>query len=173
MSEPYLGQLSLVGFSYAPLNWALAAGQILAVSSNAALFALLGKTYGGNGTSTFALPNLQGAVAVGFGQGPGLSNYVLGETGGTQTVTLNASATPSHSHPPKGATRTVPTTPVGNAFSDSEAGNIYSTSTSSLTGLGTNVVSTFGSSQPHDNMMPYLGMYWIIALSGIFPTRSS
>ena len=102
MSTPYLGQLSLVGFNFAPIGWQLAQGQILSISQYSALFSLLGTYYGGNGTSNFQLPNLQGSVPVGQGQGAGLSNYTIGETTGSSTVTLLASETPNHTHQPYG-----------------------------------------------------------------------
>ncbi|MGD0548018.1 MAG: tail fiber protein [Terracidiphilus sp.] len=174
MSEPYLGQLSLVGFNFAPINWALAQGQILPISQNAALFSLLGTYYGGNGTSNFALPNLEGAVAVGFGQGPGLSLYDIGEPGGSQTVTLLASETPLHTHTASAKSlvkATVGKGPANNTFAEMTPGNAYTTSTSGLTQMNPAAISTYGSSLPHNNMMPYLGMYWIIAMKGVFPTR--
>ncbi|MGA3371831.1 MAG: tail fiber protein [Terracidiphilus sp.] len=175
MSQPYLGQLSLVGFNFAPIGWALAQGQILSISSYSALFSLLGTYYGGNGTSNFQLPNLQGNVAIGYGQGPGLQDYVIGEASGTQTVTLLPSETPSHTHTPYAknlvrATANLP--PTNHAFAESGSGNLYSTSTSALTSMNPLAISTFGSNLPHNNMMPYLGMYWIIAMSGIYPPRS-
>ena len=98
MSEPFLGEIRLVGFNFAPVGWALCAGQILPINQNTALFSLLGTTYGGNGTTTFALPDLRGRAAVGFGQGPGLSNYDLGQSTGTETVTLTVGHIAAHSH---------------------------------------------------------------------------
>jgi microcystin-dependent protein len=174
MSEPFLGQLSLVGFNFAPIGWALAQGQILSISQYSALFSLLGTYYGGNGTSNFQLPNLQGNVAVGVGQGPGLSNYVIGQAGGSSTVTVLATQTPIHTHTPNAkntvrATANLP--PTGHAFAESGSGNLYSSAASGLTSMSGSAISTFGGSQPHNNMMPYLGMYWIIAMSGVYPTR--
>lgn len=173
MSQPFLGQLSLVGFNFAPVGWATAAGQILPISQYAALFSLLGTYYGGNGTSNFALPNLQGNVPIGLGQGPGLGNYIIGQTAGEQNVTLTASTVPSHTHAPKAKDANAgETTAGGNSFAYSEGGSVYSSATSPLTALSPAAVSTYGGSQPHNNMMPYLGMYWIIAMSGIYPARS-
>ena len=173
MSEPYVGQLMLVGFNFAPVGWATASGQILPISQNTALFSLLGTIYGGNGTSNFALPNLQGNVAIGFGQGPGLSNYLQGETGGSQTVTLLASQAPSHTHTPMATNRPAQeTSPANHAFAETEGISIYSTASSSLTAMSPAAISTQGGSQPHNNMMPFLGMYWIIAMQGVFPARS-
>ena len=175
MSDPFVGQLTLVGFNFAPVGWALAQGQILPISQNTALFSLLGTYYGGNGTSNFALPNLQGAVALGYGQGSGLSLYDIGESGGSQTVTLLTNETPSHSHTAsargnvKGA---VGKGPGNNTFAEMVGGNAYSTSSSGLTQMSPTAISTFGGSQPHNNMMPFLGMYWVIAMTGVYPARS-
>ena len=157
------------------LNWALAQGQILPISQNSALFSLLGTYYGGNGTSNFALPNLQNSVAIGYGQGAGLSDYVIGEQSGSQTVTLLASETPLHTHTASAKSivkATVGQGPANNTFAEIVGGSAYTTSTSPVTQMSTAAISTFGSGQPHNNMMPYLGMYWIIAMSGVFPSRS-
>jgi microcystin-dependent protein len=173
MSQPFVGQLSLVGFNFAPVGWATAAGQILSISQNTALFSLLGTTYGGNGQSNFGLPNMQGNVALGFGQGVGLSQYDLGQSGGSQTVTLLATETPNHTHAPKGsAARTAITSPAGGSFTNSEDGNIYSASASPAAQMSPNIISGYGGSQPHNNMMPYQCLLWIIALQGVFPPRS-
>jgi microcystin-dependent protein len=172
MSEPYLGQLSLVGFNFAPIGWMLSQGQILPITQYAALFSLLGTYYGGNGTSNFALPNLQGNVAIGYGQGAGLNYYDIGEDSGSPTVTLTAAQTPSHTHTPMARTiKAVPSTPVGNSFAESSSGNFYATSDSAPTAMNSNVIPVFGGNQPHNNMMPFLGMYWIIAYQGIYPSR--
>jgi microcystin-dependent protein len=173
MAEPYVGQLSLVGFNFAPQGWAIAAGQILSLSQNTALFSLLGTTYGGDGRSTFGLPNMQGNVANGFGQSPGLSVYDLGETGGSQTVTLLASETPNHAHAPLGSTaRTAATSPAGGSFTNSEAGNVYSASASPSAQMSPSIINVYGNGQPHNNMMPYQCLLWIIAMQGVFPPRS-
>jgi microcystin-dependent protein len=133
----------------------------------------LGTLYGGDGKSTFGLPNLQGNVAIGFGQSPGLSFYTQGEVGGTGNVTLLSTATPSHTHTPMSAARpATQTVPGGNAFAESTAGSIYSTSTSPLTTMNPADISPYGGGLPHNNLMPYLGLNWIIALQGIFPARS-
>lgn len=173
MSQPYLGQLSLVGFNFAPVGWQLAQGQILPISQYTALFSLLGTFYGGNGTSNFQLPNLQNNVAIGMGQGAGLSSYVIGEVTGSQTVTLLSSETPSHTHAPSGKNFAgkAGEGPGGNTFADSSSGDVYNTSTPNVAMSGA-AINTFGGNQPHNNMMPYLGMYWIIAFSGIYPSRA-
>jgi len=174
MSDQFIGQLSLVGFSFPPYPaWALAAGQTMSISSNTALFSLLGTMYGGDGKSNFKLPNLQAAVPIGMGQSPGLNQYFQGETGGEETVTLLTAQTPAHTHAPMaGPARTSVPTPAGNSFGDSTAGNLYSGSTSPVATMNPAAVSLYGSGQPHNNMMPFLGLYWIIALQGIFPARS-
>jgi microcystin-dependent protein len=176
MANPYLGQLSLVGFNFAPVGWVLAAGQILPLSQNTALFSLLGTMYGGDGKSNFGLPNLQNAVPIGVGQSPGLNLYVQGESGGTPTVTLQLTQTPNHTHPAKAdtAARTHVAEPVGNCFANSSSGNLYSTSSSPLAPMNAAAVTSFGSAgpQPHNNLMPFLGLYWIIAMQGVYPPRN-
>jgi microcystin-dependent protein len=172
MSNQFIGQLNLVGFNFAPIGWELAAGQLLSISQFTALFSLLGATYGGDGKSTFGLPNLQGRVAIGFGQSPGLSLYDLGQTGGSSSVTLLASETPNHTHTANGAAGRGENTPVNNAFADSTAGAVYSASTSPLTNMTASAVPPYGGNQAHNNMMPYLALNWIIALQGVFPPRS-
>lgn len=176
MSNPYLGQLMLVGFNFAPYGWFEAAGQILPISQYAALFSLLGTYYGGNGTSNFQLPNLQGAVAVGFGTGPGLSTYDLGESGGSTTVTLGVSEVPAHTHTVMA--RSAPASlesPASNAFGEPIGqGNIY-TNTAVQTGspMAAGMLGgVIGGNQPHANMMPYLALNWIICFSGVFPPRN-
>src|ERR1700690_3726448 len=167
MSTPFVGQLSLVGFNFPPFpGWALAAGQLLAINTNTALFSLLGNTFGGDGSSNFGLPNLQGAVPVGTDQGTGNSFYPMGETGGESTVTLKVTQTPNHTHPPKGDStrRNIVAGPVGNSFADAGGGNLYSTNTSPLAQMSPAAVPLYGGGQSHNNMMPFLGMYWIIAL---------
>jgi microcystin-dependent protein len=176
MSDQFLGEIRLVGFDFAPTGWAQAQGQIMPISVNTALFALLGTMYGGNGTSNFALPNLQGNVALGVGQGPGLSQYVQGEAGGSAAVTLLTSEVPSHTHsfladsgrPATGKDptnsslgKTTPTTLV------------YAKPGGNQAQLNQGFLSpSSGGNQPHNNLMPYLALNWIIALQGIFPPRS-
>jgi microcystin-dependent protein len=172
MADPFLGELSVVGFNFAPINWALAQGQLLPISRYTALFSLLGTNFGGDGKSTFGLPNMQAAVPIGMGQGSGLSNYFIGEEGGSQYVTLLQNETPIHTHPPMAVeSRADKTAPIGNSFAESTTGNLYS-SASPTTLMNPGAISLYGSGQPHNNMMPYLGMYWIICMQGVFPTRS-
>jgi microcystin-dependent protein len=173
MADPFVGQLNLVGFNFAPTGWAIAAGQLLPLRQNTALFSLLGTMYGGDGISTFGLPNLQGRLALGFGQSPGFSLYVQGEVGGEPSVTLLPAQTPNHNHTANGAAGRGKNTPVANAFADSTAGAVYSNSTSPLTAMSASAIPPFaGGNLPHNNMMPYQALNWIIALQGIFPPRS-
>ena len=199
MAEPFLGQIMQVGFGFAPLNWAQAAGQTLAISQNAALFSLLGTTFGGNGTSTFQLPNVQGRVIVGVGQTPGLSTYVWGEVGGAEQVTLNQSQMPMHTHvatvaQPTATLQAVTGATAGAAQSspsqgarlcntfDTVAGGgapqIYLPTAGTPVNLGglsiTNVGVTnalAGGNVPFQIRPPFLALWTNIAMSGIFPTR--
>ncbi|MCC6536129.1 MAG: phage tail protein [Bryobacterales bacterium] len=166
--EPFIGQLMCVGFNFAPKNWALCAGQLLPIAQNTALFSLLGTQYGGDGRVTFALPDLRGRVPVGQGQGPGLSNYTIGEMAGTENVTLITSQMPQHTHAVNAnAGDAVEASPV-NAFPS--AGGAYNTQANTTMNPG--MAGIAGGNQPHPNQQPYLVLNWIIALSGIFPPRS-
>jgi microcystin-dependent protein len=170
--DPFVAEIRIFPFNFAPLGWAFCDGQILPISQNTALFSLLGTTYGGDGKSTFALPNLQGLAPMFYGQGPGLSLYDLGETGGSETVTLLQSEMPLHSHPVAAsqadATDRVPSGQL-------PAGGIgigqYATPTA-VTGLSPKAVSPAGSGSPHNNLMPYLTLNFCIALQGVFPPRT-
>jgi microcystin-dependent protein len=179
MANPYLGEIRMFGFNFAPTGWALCNGQILPISQYTALFSLLGVTYGGNGTTNFALPNLQGHVPISSGQGPGLSNYALGQVGGEQNVTLLQTQMPTHTHPlpavPGAATSSSPAGGMVASGKGSGRGafaiNSYSAA-SAGTSLNPVLVGPSGGSLPHNNMQPYLVMNWCIALNGIFPPRS-
>lgn len=173
MSDQFIGELRLVPYNFAPYLWALALGQLLPISQNTALFSLLGTNYGGDGRSTFGLPNLQGSVALGSGQGPGLSLYDIGQTGGVQNVTLLQAQVPPHTHTAMcDGGRPSGTTPSNNAFATSEGGNVYSSAATNLQQMSANICPPVGNNMPHNNMMPYLGLNWIIAMQGVFPTRS-
>ncbi|MBS0470613.1 MAG: phage tail protein [Proteobacteria bacterium] len=174
MSEPYIGQICLFGFNFAPRSYAFCAGQLIPISQNEALFSILGTTYGGNGQSNFALPNFQDRGVVNMGQGPGLSNYDLGEAIGSDTVTLNSNQIPMHNHTVNAfAGSTQALAPSANAWfgSNSPPGRIYSDQPATGT-MALNVVSGSGGSQPHMNEQPYLGMNFCIALYGIYPSRN-
>jgi microcystin-dependent protein len=180
MSEPFLGEIRLVGFNFAPVGWALCAGQILPINQNTALFSLLGTTYGGNGTTTFALPDLQGRAALGMGNGAGLSPYVLGQIMGTETVTLTVGQMPAHNHliAANAANATV-SSPSGadlaqtaEARGGGAAYNTYSTPPMAKpVTLDAATVQPSGGSGPHPNIQPVLALNYIIALQGIFPSR--
>ena len=170
---PYVGEIIMVPYNFAPAGYADCDGQLLQISQNTALFSLLGTTYGGNGTSNFALPNLNGMVAIGAGQGPGLSNYVEGETGGQASVTLTKNQIPAHSHqfPADSAKGTTPN-PGSHMVAANPAGVQMYAASSDTTASAVALGST-GGGQPHNNMMPYLGMKFVIALQGIYPARGT
>lgn len=171
MSNPFVAEIRIVSFNFAPTGWALCNGQLLPISQNTALFSLLGTTYGGDGKSNFALPNLQGSAAMHFGQGPGLSDRQLGEISGQQTTALLQSEMPSHNHNAlAGATPGLLTTPVNNALTRPATGNAYGPAADPQ-GQGAPLGAT-GGSQPHNNMQPYLVLNYIIAMQGVFPPRS-
>jgi len=170
MSDQFVAEIRMFGGNFAPTGWALCNGQLMPISQNTALFSLLGTTYGGNGTSNFALPNLQGATPLQAGQGPGLSLYDLGEAGGTETVTLPISQIPAHSHALQADASTATTgTPSQGATA------LATTGTTSIYGPAQNLMpmgDAIGGFQPHNNRQPYLAVNFIIALQGIFPPRS-
>lgn len=176
-AEPFLGQLTLMGFNFCPRGWAHANGQLLAISQNTALFSLLGTTYGGDGRTNFALPDLRGRVPISYGQGPGLSNYSQGQTGGQETVTLTVNQIPAHNHiATVNVARVNANTrsPVNANFARA-AGATYEETTAptgDTMNAGTVTIGNTGGSNPHENRMPYLAMNWCIALQGIFPSRN-
>jgi microcystin-dependent protein len=181
MAQPYLSQILLFGGNYAPKNYALCNGQLLAINQNAALFSLLGTTYGGNGVTTFALPNFQSSLPVSWGQGLGLSFYNLGQVGGAPTVTLNQSTVPSHTHNFMASTSTSATTSpsVGGNLPGSppaSGANFYATPPGNPPlqpqAMGAASCSTIGSNQSHTNLMPSLCITFAICISGVFPTRN-
>jgi microcystin-dependent protein len=177
MSNPFVAEIRIFPFNFAPKGWAFCDGQVLPISQNTALFSLLGTTYGGNGTSNFSLPNFQGCAPLQFGQGPGLSLYDLGETGGTQNVTLLSSEIPAHTHTLQCDTTTGGQTAPGNNFWGTakvgrQAENRYSATAGTSPVMGFEALSLSGGSQPHNNMPPYLTLNFCIALQGVFPARS-
>lgn len=175
MSQSFIGEIRMFGGAFAPQGWALCNGQTLPISQNTALFALLGTTYGGNGTTTFALPNLQGASplhtggAGGQGQGPGLSPYSLGESGGETSHTLTSAEMPAHAHTAQGVN--------GGGAVASPAGNTWAATRAPLYGatasgyMNSSALASAGGNQAHNNMPPYLVVNFIISLQGIFPQR--
>jgi microcystin-dependent protein len=173
MSDPFVAEIRILGCNFAPRGWAFCNGQILPISQNTALFSLLGTNYGGNGTSNFGLPNLQGAAPMHWGQGPGLSDYQVGESSGQSSVTLLASEIPSHSHSLQGSSRPAnnPVPGPTNLIAASRGFNAYGAATN-LASADPLAVGSSGSSLPHNNMQPYLVLNFCIALQGVFPPRS-
>ena len=177
MSNPYLGEVRIFGFNFAPLGWATCDGQILSISQNTALFSLLGTNYGGNGTTTFALPNFQGDTGVQQGQGAGLSQYFVGQQSGTTTVTLNQTNLPQHNHVinTRGAGNSTQNShgPTSTAFlGDSDPDQLYNRTATPTLSMAPQAIGPSGQGQAHDNMQPYEVLIYCIALRGVFPPRS-
>jgi microcystin-dependent protein len=181
--EGYIAEIRLFAGNFAPRGWAFCQGQILSIAQNTALFSLLGTTYGGNGQTTFALPDLRGRVAVGPGQGPGLPSINLGEVAGEPTHTLIITEVPAHNHPVQntisaydegfggGGDSSVPTNKVWSSVQSGAPYNSTSNTTMSPGAVQT-TVGIAGGSQPHNNMQPYMGMNYIICMEGIYPSRN-
>ena len=167
--DPFVAEVRIFPFNFAPRGWAFCDGQILPLSQNTALFSLLGTTYGGDGRSNFALPNLRGSTIMHSGQGPGLSLRDLGETGGSETVTLLSNEIPNHTHTAKaGTTAALLNSPANNALTRPASGFAYD----SVGGGSMAPLSPSGGNQPHNNMQPYLTLNFCIAMQGVFPPRS-
>jgi microcystin-dependent protein len=173
MSDQFLGEIRIFGFNFAPLGWAQCNGSILPISQYAAVFSLVGTYYGGNGTSNFGLPNLQGNLAIDQGQGAGLSSYFIGASGGSQYVTLLLNEIPQHVHPIYASATGNEANPTNATFGGAARGHTgaYAAAGTNVVSMSPGAVTTTGGGQPHDNMPPYLVMNFCIALSGIFPTR--
>jgi microcystin-dependent protein len=174
MADPFVAEIRIFAFGFAPRGWAFCNGQILPISQNTALFSLLGTTYGGNGQSTFALPNIQGNAVIHPGQGQGLSLYDLGQEGGSSTVTLLESEMPAHNHfvqafPNPG---NVNLADPSLSLARSKGGSAYKQPPQTLVQMAFQAISIAGSSLPHNNMMPYLTLSYCIALQGVFPPRT-
>ncbi len=175
--EGTIAEIRLFAGNFAPRNWAFCAGQILPIAQNTALFSLLGTTYGGNGQTTFALPDFRGRVAVGTGQGPGLPSITLGQVAGEVAHTLITTEIPAHNHTLGAHNNDLAnqSNPTGNFLGVGQTGgqtlNMYS-SVAPNTTLNQAEIGLTGGSQPHNNMQPYLGMNYIICLFGIFPSRN-
>ena len=173
MSDPFVAEIRIFGFNFAPTGWALCDGQLLPLSQNTALFSLLGTTYGGDGKSTFALPDLQGAAPMHPGQGPGLSLHDLGESGGSDTITLLESEIPAHSHALMASNQPgEDPSPVGESLGRSVGASLYQTQALQLGSLDPVAITPVGGSLPHNNLMPYLTLNFCIALQGVFPPRT-
>lgn len=181
--DPFIGEIMIVGFNFCPRGWAPANGQLLPISSNTALFSLLGTQYGGDGRTTFALPDLRGRVPINVGQGPGLSNYQMGQRGGAETVTLSTGQMPPHTHAVTGTVNAVASpgnspTPQGNLNAVSTAAAIYAplpagaSTVPMANGTVSGTAGSAGAGQPVPNVQPYLAVNICIALQGIFPSRN-
>jgi microcystin-dependent protein len=171
MANPFLGEIRMVGFSFAPVGWAFCNGALLAIAQADALFNLLGTTYGGDGVNTFALPDFRGRIPIHMGQGPGLSNYVVGQRAGDENVTLLPSQLPSHHHALQASQDAASTASPSGAFLGQTTVPAYfpgpATAAMSISSIGPS-----GGNLPHDNTMPFLCINFIIALNGIFPSRN-
>lgn len=167
--EPFMGELRLFGFNFAPQGWAMCQGQSLPIAQYTALFSLLGTTYGGDGQTTFNLPDLRGRTPIGFGQGAGLSAYSQGEVGGQEQVTLLAAQLPAHNHTVAASSITTGKNPSNAIPAVTPDGASYGT-TGDLS-MSPTMVGGGGGGQPHENRQPYLALNWCIALQGVYPSR--
>jgi microcystin-dependent protein len=176
MADPFVAEIRIFPFFFAPKGWAFCDGQLLPISQNTALFSLLGTTYGGDGKSTFALPNLQGSVPMHPGQGPGLSLHDLGETGGSETVSLLESEIPSHTHTMMGANipadQAAPTPARAMARSINVTAYVPGSPAPALVAMADQMLAPAGGDQPHNNMQPYLTLNYCLAMQGVFPPRT-
>ncbi len=174
VSEPFIGQIMMFAGNFAPRGWAFCEGQLLSVAQNTALYSILGTTYGGNGQTTFALPDLRGRLPMQPGQGPGLSPRSLGEQGGSESVTLNSSQMPAHNHSLNVSSQQGDTeTPVGTVLAADNTASITNYRAAPIDGtMSPSAIGAAGGTQPHNNMSPFLCINFIIALEGIYPSRS-
>jgi microcystin-dependent protein len=170
VSQPFIGQIGIFGFNFPPRNWAQCDGQLLPIAQNTALFSILGTTYGGNGTTTFGLPDLRGRVPLQQGQGPGLSQYNLGQQSGSVEVSLTANQIPAHNHAINASSNPPSQGAVANAVWAQAANVPYAASADAS--MSAAALGNAGGSQPHDNMAPSLALNFCIALQGIFPPRN-
>jgi microcystin-dependent protein len=174
MATPFIGQISLFAGNFAPRNWAFCNGQLLSIAQNTALFSILGTTYGGNGQTTFALPDLRGRVPIHAGQGPGLSSYTLGQAAGEENHTLIQNEMPAHTHGANavasGGNQASPAS--GLPAIESTGTSLDYSSAAANASMSGSMIGIAGGSQPHNNMQPYLTVNYIIAVQGIFPSRN-
>lgn len=166
MSTPFIGQLSLFSFGFAPKGWALCNGQLLPINQNQALFSLLGTYYGGNGTTNFELPNLQGRTPIGFS-----SSFSIGALGGEATHTLTAGEVPAHTHVANATSTGANATSPASTLLGGNGTAVY-VAASNMTPMNSSAIATYGGSQPHENRQPYLVLNWCIAVTGIYPSRN-
>jgi microcystin-dependent protein len=171
MATPFVGDIRMVGFNFAPRGYAMCNGQLLPIDQYAALFALIGTTYGGDGQTTFALPDLRGRFPLHMGQGSGLSNYVIGQQSGVENVTLLSNQIPAHNHTPAcNSAAGDQGSPVSNFWAAS-AQQLYSNAAPNVS-MHANLIQPAGGNLPHDNMNPFLAITFVIALEGVFPSRN-
>jgi microcystin-dependent protein len=171
--EPFIAEIFMGGMNFAPRGYATCQGQLLAIAQNTALFSLLGTTFGGNGQTTFALPDLRGRVPMGWGQGPGLTPRTLGESGGQENTTLLLTQVPAHTHNMNAVSEAGDTSvPTGKYLANSGALDKEYRTTGTMVQMGANSISPAGGSQPHNNLQPFLVLNFYIALEGIFPSRN-
>ena len=173
MAQPYVGEIRMFAGNFAPAGWMFCEGQLLPISENETLFNLIGTTYGGDGQTTFALPNLQSRVIIHQGQGPGLSPYVIGQNGGVESVTVTTSQLPVHNHTANcSSSAGSQSSPVGNLWAGDAAGLTAEYSNSQNGQMNAAAIGPSGGSQPHENRMPLLAMNYIISLFGVFPSQN-
>jgi len=171
MSTPYIGEIRMVGFSFAPVDWAFCNGALMSISANSTLFNLIGTTYGGDGVNTFALPNLQSRVPIHMGTSRAGIPYVIGQMAGEEQVTLTTSQIPAHNHTAQADSNSgTQTSPSNNVWAASSA--LPYSATAPTVAMAVPAVQNTGGNQPHDNMLPYLAINFIIALYGIYPSQS-
>ena len=173
MADPFVAEIRIFGFNFPPTGWAFCNGQLLPISQNTALFSLLGTFYGGDGKSTFALPNLQGSAPIHQGQGSGLSLYSLGQTGGSETVTLLQSEIPAHSHAARVSGRPANENDPAGLYWAGATVNIYTNTSPAPNAviMAPEMLAPAGGDLPHNNLMPYLTLNFCIAMQGVFPPR--
>lgn len=169
MAQPYIGEIRMFGGNFAIADWAFCNGQLLPISGNETLFQLIGTTYGGDGQTTFGLPDLRGRIPIHMGQGPGLQNYDIGQNGGVEAVTLTQNQLPTHTHTPAASNTGGSDTPANNFWANSATGKPYSAAPTTIQ-MNPGTISPVGGSQPHDNMIPFQCVTYIISLFGIFPS---
>lgn len=171
MADPFVAEIRIVPFTFAPKGWAFCNGQIMPISQNTALFSLLGTTYGGDGRTNFALPNLQGRSPMHPGQGPGLSRHDLGEAGGRATVTLQPSELPAHTHGLTAAAQNGSTgTPSPAVALGTASAPVYGPPSDPVA-MASEAIGSAGGEQPHEDRQPFLTLHFVIALQGVFPPR--
>ncbi len=174
--DPFIGEIRIFPFNFAPKGWATCDGQLMTISSNTGLFSLLGTNYGGDGRSTFALPKIGGSSTMSFGQGPGLTERYIGESSGEASLTLLSSEMPMHTHTAIGIATASQTDPIGHVWGNvanrRPAPVLYASQVGTAKQMNASALSLTGGNQPHNNLMPYVAMIYCISLQGIFPPRS-